>query len=341
MSSADFDSVLASLGRRPAERTKVLGQGRNSRVHRVQSGGEEVVIKEYYREGHEHSPRQEREYRALSFLWGAGIRSIPEPIGNDFERGILVMSLLPGIPALQSVLCVDDAMTATAFLGELRGLSAHPRAAELDDASDAAFSLGDLLRILEARVEALENLPSAESDAHAAAAELVAGPLVVSFRNAAAAARKRVHAEPIPREARTLSPSDFGFHNAVRTPEGGLCFVDFEHFGWDDPAKTIADFVLHPGMDSSRELRKAFTEDLLQRFSSSDGALGERTLSLGPLYAVKWATILLNEFLPRSAARRSFAASDTTGDKARLFRQIDKARQMLAYASCFGERAGL
>jgi thiamine kinase-like enzyme len=150
-----------------------------------------------------------------------------------------------------------------------------------------------------------------------------------------------VSAEPIPREARTLSPSDFGFHNAVRTREGGLSFVDFEHFGWDDPAKTIADFVLHPGMDSSRELRKAFTEDLLQRFSPSDSALSERTLSLGPLHAVKWATILLNEFLPHSAARRSFAASDTRGDQARLFRQIDKARQMLAYASCFGERAGL
>src|SRR5207248_1561644 len=48
-------------------------------------------------------------------------------------------------------------------------------------------------------------------------------------------------------EARTLSPSDFGFHNALRRPNGQLAFLDLEYFGWDDPAKTICDFLLHPG----------------------------------------------------------------------------------------------
>ena len=52
----------------------------------------------------------------------------------------------------------------------------------------------------------------------------------------------------IPTNARTLSPSDFGFHNTLRRPDGELAFLDFEYFGWDDPAKTITDFLLHPGM---------------------------------------------------------------------------------------------
>jgi hypothetical protein len=31
----------------------------------------------------------------------------------------------------------------------------------------------------------------------------------------------------IPRTERTLSPSDYGFHNALRRPDGTLVFLDF------------------------------------------------------------------------------------------------------------------
>ena len=50
-----------------------------------------------------------------------------------------------------------------------------------------------------------------------------------------------------PQRLRVLSPSDFGFHNALRRPDGTIVFVDFEYFGWDDPAKMMADAMLHPG----------------------------------------------------------------------------------------------
>src|SRR5439155_21002106 len=56
-------------------------------------------------------------------------------------------------------------------------------------------------------------------------------------------------------DQRTLSPSDFGFHNALRQADGRIIFLDFEYFGWDDPAKMIADFLLHPAMELSAELK--------------------------------------------------------------------------------------
>ena len=40
---------------------------------------------------------------------------------------------------------------------------------------------------------------------------------------------------------RTLSPSDFGFHNALKRSDGRIVFLDFEYFGWDDPAKMTAE----------------------------------------------------------------------------------------------------
>src|SRR6266480_4587472 len=65
-------------------------------------------------------------------------------------------------------------------------------------------------------------------------------------------------AAALPQASRILSPSDFGFHNAIRRPDGTLAFVDFEYFGWDDPAKTIVDFLLHPGMSVADTLKRRF-----------------------------------------------------------------------------------
>ncbi|MFX9699951.1 hypothetical protein ABTP10_19680, partial [Acinetobacter baumannii] len=66
--------------------------------------------------------------------------------------------------------------------------------------------------------------------------------------------------------ARCLSPSDFGFHNAVQRPEGQIVFVDFEYFGWDDPVKLTCDFMLHPGMDLPDDLAQRFRRGMARLF---------------------------------------------------------------------------
>ena len=52
---------------------------------------------------------------------------------------------------------------------------------------------------------------------------------------------------PLDQQDRCLSPSDFGFHNALAQGET-VRFIDFEYAGWDDPAKTVCDFFHHPGV---------------------------------------------------------------------------------------------
>ena len=42
-------------------------------------------------------------------------------------------------------------------------------------------------------------------------------------------------------EDRIISPSDFGFHNAIKS-ETGIKFIDFEFSGMDDPSKLLIDF---------------------------------------------------------------------------------------------------
>ena len=61
-------------------------------------------------------------------------------------------------------------------------------------------------------------------------------------------------AGPLGEADRVVSPSDFGFHNALRTEDGRLAFLDFEYAGWDDPAKLVCDFELQPAVPAPRVL---------------------------------------------------------------------------------------
>jgi len=332
--------MLQPIGLSPVERVRQLGMGRNSRVHLVEGGGRRVVVKQYHRQGAERSPRQEREYYGLEFLTSHGVQAVPAPLYNDFESGLLVLAHLEGTPASATPIEPSDIVATADFLVELRALCKEPDSARLAVATDAAFRLRDLESQIAKRIQRLLSAPEVPAVLERAFRSLVEGDLQAAFTKATEGASGAFDTEPLPTEARLLSPSDLGFHNAIRT-NAGLAFVDFEHFGWDDPAKTIADFVLHPGMELEPGLRGEFAEALLERFCANDAGLRRRTVLLGPLYAVKWATILLNEFLPESAARRAFAGVGLGPDEGGLERQLYQSRRMLVHGDDFARLARL
>ena len=94
----------------------------------------------------------------------------------------------------------------------------------------------------------------------------------------------------------TFSPSDFGFHNSILNKSKELKFIDFEYFGLDDPVKLIADFLWHPGMTLGETQKKIFTENVLKIFNK-DEYLRERLNASFSLYGIRWALIILNDFL--------------------------------------------
>ena len=134
--------------------------------------------------------------------------------------------------------------------------------------------------------------------------------------------------QELTQERRTLSPSDFGFHNALKQPDNRIIFLDFEYFGWDDPAKMISDFLLHPAMSLGPEANRKFASAILGRFTDWPG-LSARVESVYPLFGLKWCMIFLNEFLPDSLRRRQFAGAAGPDRSAVQMRQLDKSRQML------------
>ena len=127
---------------------------------------------------------------------------------------------------------------------------------------------------------------------------------------------------------RTLSPSDFGFHNALREESGQVKFLDFEYFGWDDPAKMIVDFTFHPAMDLSFELKQSFYQQMLLVFKK-DTSLRSRVACYYPFLGLLWCLIFLNEFIKDDLKRRQFAMVDIKDTATIQQRQLKKAEDLL------------
>jgi len=191
-------------------------------------------------------------------------------------------------------------------------------------ASEACFSLADVVTSVERRLERLQRVEPAGGEVLGMRLWMAETfvPFMADVREwcrAAALGWGVAFDEPISSRARTLSPSDFGFHNAIRRPDNTLAFVDFEYFGWDDPAKTIVDYLLHPGMGLEEPLKRQFAARALASFAGVP-RLAERARLVYPLFGLKWTTILLNDFLPErfSPAQRGWRVT-----------QLLKARAMV------------
>ena len=125
-------------------------------------------------------------------------------------------------------------------------------------------------------------------------------------------------------EERCLSPSDFGFHNALLAADGRVRFFDFEYAGWDDPAKLVCDFFCQPDIPAGLGHWEMFVDGLIESsVISRDSA--ERATELLPAYQVKWCCIVLNDFVPGDQVRREFSLGEDV--ESRKSGQLRKARR--------------
>jgi hypothetical protein len=322
-SIANLSAVAAKLlGGGEATLADIEG-GRNSRVYRLTTPSGVYAFKTYFRHASDSRDRMETEFEGLAFLWQNGERAIPRPVASAAGESCAIYEWIEG-PRIASLDVGEaDIRSATAFLGRLAALKACPGVESLRPASEACFSAAALTACLHARMEPL----LAKSDHHELSG-FVQEELAPAVRSICARSRELLgaaFAADLPLEHRTLSPSDFGFHNALRRPNGSIVFLDFEYFGWDDPVKMICDFVLHPGMALPAAYKHQFAASMLCEFPET----AARIQAFFPLFGLKWCLILLNEFLPEHILRRRFAGMTEGELEIRQSQQLAKARTML------------
>ena len=289
----------------------------NNRIYRLDTAAGPFCLKLYPKLPGDTRDRLGTEFAALSFLERHGVERTPRAIAADPVSGATLYSWIDGAPVSNPG---DDHLTCMLdFVATLDRLRQRPDAATLPPASEACLSPAELIRQIDRRLAAL----ASAADGMPALDRLLGdgiGPLLDRWGSRV----RRIDA-PLPTDLRTLSPSDLGFHNALAAPDG-LYFVDFEYFGWDDPVKLAADFVLHPGMALQPALKARFLAGCRIVFAR-DAGFADRFDLLHPLYGLRWCLILLNEFLPERWARRAFAGAE---DRiAAETRQLAKATTLL------------
>lgn len=295
------------------------GEGANSRIFRLATSRRTLALKCYPAWTGDTRDRLDVEWKALSFLRGQGLTVVPEPIAVDRARRVMLMEWLEGPVVARHT--SSDLDAAIAFIERIFQSSAAVAGEEFPLASEACLSATTIVAQINSR---LSMLP-----VDAEPAEFIEQELRPALTEAVAAVRSDL---AVPGDLdpglRRLIPADFGFHNAIRTPSGQLRFFDLDYFGWDDPVKLTADFLLHPAMTLSHAEAAVF-RDRMAAALPADHEFLERLERHLRLYAIRWALILLNPF----RHDRTAGAPADVGERRRLADdRIGKARRVLTEA---------
>jgi hypothetical protein len=299
----------------------------NNRLYLLKTSSHCYIVKHYYSNPEDKRDRLRTEWLFSDYLRRHEIYGAPRPISYDSQAQIALFEFIDGQAVTPESLTSRDVEQAQTFLTAINKFRSTPEAKSLPLASESCFSIDEHIAIVDKRINRLTALrPVDAADCEAQkfiAEELVARwdaiRLCVMTSSSGGLKRKQGN------EERILSPSDFGFHNAIRMADGNLRFIDFEYAGWDDPAKTLGDFFSQVAVPVPLKHYSSFIEAVGQ-CTGNAVALRQRARLLLPVYRIKWCCIVLNHFLPQEMNRKRFSAGDA---EERKKEQLIKAQSIL------------
>lgn len=301
--------------------------GGNNRTYRITAGNGIFAAKQYFRHEGDSRDRLATEFAFLSYANKVAPGFAPKPYAMDEGGGIALHEFVEGQALQPGEIGLPEVQQAAGFFQALNLPAARNEALLLPVASEACFSIQRHVDLIGQRLARLNEI--AQRDAEDRQALRLVQKLTAHWQElvtaiAAKAAEAGVDpSKELEATQRCISPSDFGFHNALREADGNIRFLDFEYAGWDDPAKMTGDFFAQLALPVPEILFDYFVQACVAPFVRP-AQLIKRAELLRPLYRVKWCCIALNVFLPVHIARRQFA--DPCLDETNLKRtQLAKA----------------
>ncbi len=316
----DVYKIAEDLAGRPVDRLIPCRSGRNSQVFKVMCGNDTFALKSYPSKTSDPRDRFGTEIKALRFYQSNRNPHTPRLLTVDMPRGIALLEWIDG--CLIDTPAASDIDQAIDFIA--RTHATETNGGEVFDlAAEPCLCGADLDRHLTLRLEKFSAVIQQEPELNYFMLHELPYALETARNHAAGA----TFATQLPRQKQSLIPADFGFHNAIKTVSGKMYFIDFEYFGWDDPVRLTADFLLHPGMELDAANQNRFRRGMIDTFKT-DKEFEQRLLQLLPLYGIRWALILLNEFLPERWQTRVFAGETASWQDIKT-EQLEKARTAL------------
>ena len=276
---------------------KPIQNGKNSHVYKVTDrAGQSWVLKSYPDRHHDPRLRLKNEVKAFQLLHE--VQSDIRPVFWSEDLDLALFTYFEGEKIISPTNKEVDQLTS--FLRKLHELSQTTSKSEIEMASESCLSAAELIAQIDKRIADYKNLEN---------------PLLNEILNVLSSRYQKIKntslskwpkcnlESKLPEKNWFLSPSDFGFHNALRGNNGKIIFLDFEYFGWDDPVKLCCDTILHPGMRLSSMQKVSITKVFVDLFKR-DKTFIKRMECAWALYAIRWSLIVLNPLLIRSSKTR-------------------------------------
>ena len=301
--------------------------GGNSKVFCAEADGKKWAIKSYPPYAPNQRDRLVAETTTYQFLNQHQVPAVPEFQQSCSKTRLLIIDWIDG--TIPNQYNKSDIEQAIQFIREIAKLNTLPSAQSLPLAAEACLSLDILIKQIFQRLERLQNHQGNEP----LLKDFLQNQLLPLLQQVSANAifgYKENSIDPnveLAVQYRSLIPADFGFHNSLRDETGKLYFFDFDYFGWDDPVKLLADILWHPKMLLSSAQQHDFVNGITNAYQNDD-QFSLRFKYTYPLFGLRWALILLNEFIPDFWQNRQHAEAHQDQQQAKQ-QQLSRANTLL------------
>ncbi len=309
-----------------------LSGGANNAVFRAVAGGQTFLVKQFYHQATDTHDRFAAETAFAALAANLKTKRTPRLLAASAASRVAIYEFVNGLPFAPHDITPQTVQQAAAFLGELSACRDTPEAAALPMAAEACFSISEHLACVGERVRRLRSI-AGNANIEREALQFVESKILPAWEQTRQAIGRRCADEAFDSDQtlapceRCISPSDFGFHNAMLLAPDRVMFFDFEYAGWDDPAKLACDFSCQLEVPVAEHLLPPFVQAVCAA-SAHAAQTAQRIALLAPLYRLKWCCIALNVFLPAGKARREFSCAHLQAAR-NLESQLGKAETLL------------
>ena len=296
---------------------------RNSRIYQIKDSSDTLYAMKLYPDKFEDSRNRLRtEFTTVEFLKRNKFDNIPEAIAMCADLNLGLYSWIEGYQIEQPK--IRDLEQAIEFIERLYLLSKNSDRMP-DLATEACLSASELINQVQVRLNRLLEILESNWELN----DFITNQFIPIWEKSKRKALRDWPSNSIDLDLEnsylTLSPSDFGFHNSIKSGNH-IYFIDFEYFGRDDPVKLTADFIWHPGMRLSEDLLTKWSNEMLHLFSS-DPSFEARLRAAMPLYGLRWIMIILNDFLPNITKYYQGKLTPIDNRKKIQLAQLEKAKK--------------
>lgn len=302
------------------DRVEAMPGGANNQGYKVTlSNGRVLFLKAFSPQCENSIIKLKREFHFSQHMTNQGMQFIPKPLMLCESRLFACYEFINGSPVercgldehcramkLVALLCDDDNIEGYKYV-----------------AAESPKCLSDFYHVIDSRLQLFRKVTTVNS----------LGDEFYTYLDTLERAANQTYQSVLTQEfwhqtldVKVLSPSDFGFHNAIKRNHE-LFFIDFEYAGIDSPWKLVADYFSQPAIPLPIEYIMDFIElpkfcFILER--------KEHFLKVMKLTMIKWCLIMLNEFKQDTLERRQFAWNNS------CFHKIsdEKGREQILNAQC-------